>query len=125
MRNSKRQIGTMFNGAIAAKDGETIAQLKEEIENLKMSSGQSLLLPVADIQPLSLPGNLKQPRLYFDPVKMDRLKKSICKHGVLEPILVRPREGGGYETVSGERRWRSCCELDSKDDSWHCPRDVR
>ena len=114
MRNSKRQIGTMFNGAIAAKDGETIAQLKEEIENLKISSGQSLLLPVADIQPLSLPGNLKQPRLYFDPVKMDRLKKSICKHGVLEPILVRPKEGGGYETVSGERRWRSCCELDLK-----------
>ena len=112
MRNSKRQIGTMFNGAIAAKDGETIAQLKEEIESLKLSSGQSLLLPVADIQPLSLPGNLKQPRLYFDPVKMDRLKESIRKHGVLEPILVRPKKGGGYETVSGERRWRSCCELD-------------
>ena len=29
----------------------------------------------------------------------------------LEPILVRPKIDGGYETVSGERRWRSCCEL--------------
>ena len=111
MRNSKRQIGTMFTSAITAQEGETIAQLKEEIESLKSSSGQSLLLPVADIQPLKLPGNLKQPRLYFDPAKMDRLKESIRKHGVLEPILVRPKKDGGYETVSGERRWRSCCEL--------------
>jgi len=101
----------MFGGAIAAQEGETIAQLKEEIENLKSRSGQSLLLPVSEIQPLQLPGNLKQPRLYFDPIKMERLKESIQKHGVLEPILVRPRKEGGYETISGERRWRSCCEL--------------
>jgi ParB family transcriptional regulator, chromosome partitioning protein len=110
-RNSKRSIDTMFGGAIAAQEGETIAELKEEIESLKSKSGQSLLLPVSEIQPLQLPGNLKQPRLYFDPVKMERLKESIRKHGVLEPILVRPRKEGGYETISGERRWRSCCEL--------------
>ena len=110
-RNSKRSIDTMFGGAIAAQEGETITQLKEEIENLKAQSGQALLLPISEIQPLQLPGNLKQPRLYFDPVKMERLKESIQKHGVLEPILVRPRKEGGYETISGERRWRSCCEL--------------
>lgn len=113
-RNSKRSIDTMFGGAIAAKEGETIAQLKEEIESLKSSSGQSLLLLVTEIEPLKLPKNLKQPRLYFDPIKMDRLKKSIEKHGVLEPILVRPKADGGYETVSGERRWRSCRELEIK-----------
>jgi ParB family transcriptional regulator, chromosome partitioning protein len=113
-RNSKRSIDTMFGGAIAAQEGETIAELKEEIESLKSKSGQSLLLPVSEIQPLQLPGNLKQPRLYFDPVKMERLKESIRKHGVLEPILVRPRKEGGYETISGERRWRSCCELGLK-----------
>ncbi|MEO0520188.1 MAG: ParB/RepB/Spo0J family partition protein [Cyanobacteria bacterium P01_A01_bin.116] len=111
MRNSKRNIGDMFGGAIAAKEGETITQLKEEIASLKSSSGQSLLIPVADIQALELPGNLKQPRLYFDPIKLERLRESIRKHGVLEPILIRPKIDGGYETVSGERRWRSCCEL--------------
>ena len=111
MRNSRRNVGDMFSGAIAAQEGETIGQLKEEIENLKSSSGQSLLVPVSEIQALALPGNLKQPRLYFDPVKLERLKESIRKHGVLEPILLRPKIAGGYETVSGERRWRSCCEL--------------
>lgn len=111
MRNSKRKVGDMFSGAIAAKEGETITQLKEEIESLKSISAQSLLIPVSDIQALELPGNLKQPRLYFDPVKLDRLRESIRKHGVLEPILVRPKVDGSYETVSGERRWRSCCDL--------------
>ncbi|MEM9092098.1 MAG: ParB/RepB/Spo0J family partition protein [Cyanobacteria bacterium P01_F01_bin.53] len=101
----------MFSGAIDAQEGETISQLKEEIESLKSLSSQSFKLPVADIQPLQLPGRLKQPRLYFDPQKMDRLKESIKKHGVLEPILVRPGAKGRYEIISGERRWRCCGEL--------------
>ncbi|MDV3347358.1 ParB/RepB/Spo0J family partition protein [Leptothoe sp. ISB3NOV94-8A] len=111
-RISKRPMATMFSGALNAQEGETIAQLKEEIESLKSLSGQSFRLPVADIQPLQLPGRLKQPRLYFDPQKMERLKESIAKHGVLEPILVRPGARGKYEIISGERRWRSCCALE-------------
>ncbi|MEO0869876.1 MAG: ParB/RepB/Spo0J family partition protein, partial [Cyanobacteria bacterium J06642_11] len=111
MLKRKRDISTMFSGAMAAQESETITLLKEEIESLRSASGQSLQLPISDIRPLQLPHNLKQPRLYFDPIKMERLKESIAKHGVLEPILVRPRAGGGYETISGERRWRSSCEL--------------
>lgn len=111
MLKRKRDIGAMFSGAMAAQESETITLLKEEIESLKSASGHSLQLPITDIQPLQLPHNLKQPRLYFDPIKMKRLRESIAKHGVLEPILVRPRAGGGYETISGERRWRSSCEL--------------
>lgn len=111
-RISKRPMTKMFSGAVLAQEGETISQLKEEIESLKSMSEQSFRLPVADIQPLQLPGRLKQPRLYFDPQKMERLKASIEKHGVLEPILVRPGAHGRYEIISGERRWRSCCELE-------------
>jgi ParB family transcriptional regulator, chromosome partitioning protein len=110
-RISKRPLTAMFNGAVQAQEGETISQLKEEIESLKSLSGQSFKLPVVDIQPLQLPRKLKQPRLYFDPQKMERLKESIHKHGVLEPILVRPGARGKYEIISGERRWRCCCEL--------------
>jgi ParB family transcriptional regulator, chromosome partitioning protein len=111
-RISKRPLTAMFNGAVQAQEGETISQLKEEIESLKSLSSQSFKLPVADIQPLQLPRKLKQPRLYFDPQKMERLKESIHKHGVLEPILVRPGTHGKYEIISGERRWRCCCELE-------------
>ncbi|MEO1620051.1 MAG: ParB/RepB/Spo0J family partition protein [Cyanobacteria bacterium J06632_3] len=70
-----------------------------------------MTLSVDDIQPLQLPGKIKQPRLYFDPQKMERLQSSIQKYGVLEPILVRPGTQSRYEIISGERRWRSCCVL--------------
>ena len=80
----------MFSGALAAKESETIAQLKAEIEELKSRSKRTFDLPVAKIIPLKLQGEMKQPRLYFDAKKMEHLKASIEKHGVLEPILVRP-----------------------------------
>jgi len=105
----------MFSGAVAAREDETVAQLKEEIESLKSLSGQSFQLPVSEIRPLQLPQKMKQPRLYFDPQKMERLKDSIAKHGVLEPILVRPGAKGQYEIISGERRWR--CSKDLKKES--------
>ncbi|MEW6046282.1 MAG: ParB/RepB/Spo0J family partition protein [Bacillota bacterium] len=37
---------------------------------------------------------------------LEELAQSIREHGVLQPILVRPVEGG-YELVAGERRWRA------------------
>lgn len=104
----------MFSGAMAVHDGETIAQLKEEIENLKSLAANSWEIPVESIVPLQLPGEMKQPRLYFDPYKMERLKDSIHKHGVLEPILLRPGPNGIFEIISGERRWRCCQALGKK-----------
>jgi len=52
-----------------------------------------------------------QPRRYFDPDKMAQLVKSILEHGILEPLLVRPLDTGGYELVAGERRLRAAREL--------------
>lgn len=114
-RNSKRNLTSMFSEAITAYEGETVAQLKEEIEKLKTQTKTDSYLFVKDIVPLQLPGSMKQPRLYFDPMKMERLKNSIDKHGVLEPILVRPGKKGKYQIISGERRWRCCVDL-GKDD---------
>lgn len=49
----------------------------------------------------------QQPRRYFDSAKMAQLVQSVQKHGVLEPLLVRPITKGGYELVAGERRLRA------------------
>ncbi|MBD2249617.1 ParB N-terminal domain-containing protein, partial [Nostoc sp. FACHB-888] len=58
------------------------------------------------IDSISLP--LSQPRRYFDPEKLQQLKESICKYGVLEPLIVRPLEKAGhYELVAGERRYKA------------------
>ncbi|MCG8367403.1 MAG: ParB/RepB/Spo0J family partition protein [Pseudanabaenales cyanobacterium] len=60
------------------------------------------------IEKIQLPN--KQPRRYFAPEKMTQLIESVKEHGILEPILVRPLETGGYELVAGERRYRAALE---------------
>ena len=47
--------------------------------------------------------------------EMAELCESICTHGVLSPILVRPTEDGEYEIVSGHRRVFACRRLGLKD----------
>ncbi len=48
-----------------------------------------------------------QPRTKMDDAALDDLAASIREHGVMQPILVRPTEGGRFEIVAGERRWRA------------------
>jgi ParB family chromosome partitioning protein len=59
-------------------------------------------LPVELISP-----NTDQPRKRFDEDALAQLAESLGERGVLQPVLVRPRPGGTYEIVAGERRWRA------------------
>jgi ParB family transcriptional regulator, chromosome partitioning protein len=52
-----------------------------------------------------------QPRRYFDPQALKELVSSIKQHGILQPLLVRPVDGGKYELVAGERRYRAATEV--------------
>lgn len=45
-----------------------------------------------------------QPRTEFDEAGLAELTDSIRSNGVLQPLLVRPKAGGGLELVAGERR---------------------
>lgn len=58
-------------------------------------------LPLTALRP-----NPQQPRKAFDPSALAELTDSIRRHGVLQPIVVRPA-GDGYQIVSGERRFRA------------------
>src|SRR4051794_9757133 len=51
--------------------------------------------------------NPGQPRKRFDEDALQALAESVRERGVLQPVLVRPRAGGTYELVAGERRWRA------------------
>jgi ParB family transcriptional regulator, chromosome partitioning protein len=51
--------------------------------------------------------NPEQPRKRFDEEALQALADSVKERGVLQPVLVRPRPGGSYELVAGERRWRA------------------
>jgi ParB family chromosome partitioning protein len=48
-----------------------------------------------------------QPRRHFDDDALQALAGSLSERGVLQPVLVRPKAGGTYELVAGERRWRA------------------
>ena len=54
--------------------------------------------------------NRRQPRRRFDPEATTGLAQSLRSEGVLQPIVVRPRDRGGYELIAGERRWRAARE---------------
>jgi ParB family chromosome partitioning protein len=51
--------------------------------------------------------NPNQPRRHFDEEALNALAGSLGERGVLQPVLVRPKPGGTYELVAGERRWRA------------------
>jgi ParB family chromosome partitioning protein len=48
-----------------------------------------------------------QPRTRFDDARLDELALSIKTQGIIQPVIVRARAGGGYELIAGERRWRA------------------
>ena len=43
----------------------------------------------------------------FDEESLVALADSIRERGVLQPVIVRPRQPEGYELIAGERRWRA------------------
>jgi ParB family chromosome partitioning protein len=51
--------------------------------------------------------NPEQPRKRFEEEALQALADSVRERGVVQPVLVRPRPGGTYELVAGERRWRA------------------
>lgn len=73
------------------------------IENDSEDNNGSVTLKISEIEP-----NRTQPRKEFDDKALSELAESISKHGLLQPLLVRPLTLGGYQIVAGERRYRAC-----------------
>lgn len=71
------------------------------VEDISVSAS-AVKVKLMEIEP-----NRDQPRKQFDEDALNELADSIAKHGVLQPLLVRPLLNGGYQLVAGERRWRA------------------
>lgn len=56
-----------------------------------------------------------QPRMSFDPVALEELKKSIISNGLIQPITVRRIQGNRYQLISGERRLRAYKDIGYKE----------
>lgn len=81
-------LDALFSDNIKVKEekieGEVVQQIK-----------------ITEIEP-----NPDQPRKKFDDDKIEELAASIKEYGVIQPIIVMPRDGF-YQIVAGERRWRA------------------
>jgi ParB family chromosome partitioning protein len=80
-----------------------------------LGKGLSSLIPsferieamrVANIAVSKITANPRQPRKDFNPELLEELIASINAFGVIQPVVVRPKDGG-YELIAGERRWRA------------------
>jgi ParB family chromosome partitioning protein len=69
------------------------------------ASGALRELPVTSLRP-----NPFQPRTRIDEAELTDLANSMQASGLLQPVIVRPRDGG-YELIAGERRWRAAERL--------------
>jgi ParB family chromosome partitioning protein len=65
------------------------------------------------LDPEAMVPNRFQPREAFQAESLEQLTDSIRRNGLLQPILVRPLDGG-YEIIAGERRWRAAIQAGLK-----------
>ena len=75
------------------------ALIPEKVDNAK---GEGVRV----VKTASIRDNPRQPRVNYDQAKLAELVSSIKEKGVLQPILVRERNGG-FEVIAGERRLKA------------------
>jgi len=80
----------------------------EQTQSLSTDGTEVRMLRPDQIVPSPL-----QPRHRFDEAALAALGESIRKHGILEPIIVRPRDGR-FEIVAGERRFQAAVQVGLK-----------
>ena len=87
--------------------GRGLSALMADVAETEATAAQGpaaaeLIVPIERIAP-----NPEQPRKRFEKDQLDDLAASIKEKGVIQPLIVRPRDGGMFEIVAGERRWRA------------------
>lgn len=93
MSAKKNVLGRGFDGLIPT--GMNVADVTVPGERIKNISIE-MIVP-----------NDGQPRKHFDEDALQELAASIKQHGIIQPIIVTPQDGGLYRIVAGERRYRA------------------
>ena len=95
-KNKPRGLGRGLSALMADVNPEPVSTQAEAPRNAEV------LVPIEKVT-----ANPDQPRRQFLQEDLDDLTASIKEKGVLQQLVVRPRDGGMYEIVAGERRWRA------------------
>ncbi|MEZ4360000.1 MAG: ParB/RepB/Spo0J family partition protein [Kofleriaceae bacterium] len=101
-RGLGRGLSALLPGGVAAEvAGDAPASPRQERAEPRGGRGPALA-EIEDVYP-----GPEQPRRRFDEVELEELAASIRLHGIIMPLVVRPRPSGGYFLIAGERRWRA------------------
>ncbi len=95
-----------FRGTAARRLSEE-RELSPNIISLLSPEGTTRATSSRQVPIDRIDANPDQPRMTIDEAALDDLAASVREHGVLQPVLVRPRANGRYQLVAGERRWRA------------------
>ncbi|MDO9680811.1 MAG: ParB/RepB/Spo0J family partition protein [Bacteroidales bacterium] len=92
--------------------GRGLGALISDIDNLNLnkplvSPGEATPSSISEIALDQIEANPFQPRSTFDEELLDELAESIKTMGLIQPITVRYTDGGKYQIISGERRFRA------------------
>jgi len=88
---------------MAAKKGGLGRGLDALFNDNSTENSGAVTVNINEIEP-----NRNQPRKDFDEGALAELADSIAKHGLIQPIVVKPTLDGTYMIIAGERRWRAC-----------------
>lgn len=93
------------------KLSRSLQSLLGGVIGIEADAGQDVIMKLnpEDIHPNDL-----QPRHFFSEEEMFGLIESIKKHGILQPVIVKPL-AHGYMLIAGERRWRAARHLGLKE----------
>ena len=115
MSKMKSSLGRGLDALINPnRFNETEEQKSPDYSNVKFDDGKQVDV-LAKIAIGFISPNPFQPRINFDPIALDELKKSIIANGLIQPITVRRITGNQYQLVSGERRLRAYTEIGYKE----------
>ena len=87
--------------------GRGLSALLPDLPATGPTEGERAAGTVVEISVHEIRPNRHQPRSLFRAEAMEELAASIRLHGVVQPIVVRPHEDGGYEILAGERRYQA------------------
>jgi len=125
MAEAKRGLGKGLGALIPTEPSASSSARKPDSAPGKTSAGKapSVKRPAPDLDPIAgavyvevapsdVVPNPRQPRQVFDTDALAELTHSIKEIGLLQPIVVRRRDGKGaaFELIAGERRWRASQE---------------
>lgn len=93
-KDKKRGLGRGLSALMA-----DVAEAETQVA--ASTASQQNEVPIEKIKP-----NPEQPRKRFTEEELEDLTRSVRERGVIQPLIVRPFDGG-YQIVAGERRWRA------------------